>query len=157
MVFSQDDTRFLREKFYSCVRPSSFISAGTTSVSFYSLFVLICLTLAARERTDNALYGERLMDLVHVTSRVQIAPYRRPSSVAIACLPPPPTSRTIVSIRIRTVRARLFQEHKIRRKFQRAALRAQILTFNYCAKVDIHVASCFTKSFSKTYSTVLLI
>lgn len=36
---------------------AGFISAGITSVSFYSPFVLICPTLAVRGHTDNALCG----------------------------------------------------------------------------------------------------
>lgn len=74
-------------------------------------------------------FAGRLMDLVHVTSRVQIARYRRPSSVAIACLPC--LRRTIVSVRIRTVRAHLFQEQKkIGRKFQHETRCALCVDFN---------------------------
>jgi len=60
---------------------------------------------------------------------------------------PPPTTRTIVSVRIRTVRARLFQEQKKKSagNFNCAALRAQILTLNYCAEVGVRVSRRFAK------------
>lgn len=86
-------------------------------------------------------FAGRLMDLVHVTSRVQIARYRRPSSVAIAShadvtnnCSSPDTDYMRVCV------SETKKESTGNFNAKCAALHAQILTLNYCAEVGVRIS-----------------
>lgn len=111
---------------------AGFISAGTTSVSFYSPFVLICLTLAARGRTDNALCGT-----FNGPSPRDLTCADYPLSAVVIgrnCMSPMPPPNNCFSPDTNGACALVSGTKKPAGNFnaKRAALCAQILTLNYC-------------------------